>query len=209
MAVTTAAVIGVAASAGGAINSFSQSAKQGRMAEEAAAASKKAMAAAKKKAEKNFYAGLNVSTEAYDRAFQNNLQSQTQNIQALQEGDPRNLAAGVGLVQQAADANTESTRLLLQKDLEANEKMKTDAKDAINQDLKRIDLGVSKDQETIAKESAAASAAAMSQGISGVVNTVAKAGQIAPLFGETPMSDEDYLKMQAEYSKYKNDPTRN
>jgi hypothetical protein len=183
MAVTTAAVVGVAASAGGAINSFSQSAKQGRMAEKAAAASKKAMAEAKRKAEKNFYAGLNVSTEAYDRAFANNLQAQTQNIQALQEGDPRNLAAGVGLLQQASDATAEATRLGLQKDLEANAKMKADAKDAINQDLKRMDLGYAKDQEKIAKESSAASAKAMSEGISGVVSTVGQAAQLAPLFG--------------------------
>lgn len=191
MAVTTAAVVGVAASAGGAINSFSQSAKQGRMAEKAAAASKKAMAEAKKKAEKNFYAGLNVSTEAYDRAFENNLQAQTQNIQALQEGDPRNLAAGVGLVQQSSDAATETTRLALQKDLEANAKMKADAKDAINQDLKRMDLGYAKDQEKVAQESAAASAAAMSQGISGVVSTVGQAAQLAPLFGSENMTDAE------------------
>jgi hypothetical protein len=191
MAVTTAAVIGVAASAGGAINSFSQSAKQGRMAEKAAAASKKAMAEAKRKAEKNFYAGLNVSTEAYDRAFENNLQAQTQNIQALQEGDPRNLAAGVGLVQQSSDAATEATRLALQKDLEENAKMKADAKDAINQDLKRMDLGYAKDQEKVAKESAAASAAAMSQGISGVVSTVGQAAQLAPLFGGKSMTDAE------------------
>lgn len=183
MAVTTAAVVGVAASAGGAINSFSQSAKQGRMAEKAAAASKKAMAEAKKKAEKNFYAGLNVSTEAYDRAFENNLQAQTQNIQALQEGDPRNLAAGVGLVQQTADATSEATRLALQKDLEENAKMKADAQDAINQDLKKMDVGYAKDQEKVAQESAAASAAAMSQGISGAVSTVGQAAQLAPLFG--------------------------
>lgn len=194
MAVTTAAVIGVAASAGGAINSFSQSAKQGRMAEEAAAASKKAMEAAKKKAEKDFFAGLNVSTEAYDRAFQNNLQVQQQGIQALQEGDPRNLAAGIGLVQQAADANTESTRLLLQKDLETNAKMKADSKDAINQDLKRMDLGLAKDKEKIAKESAAASAAAMSQGISGVVNTAGQVAPLVPLFGgKVTKAEQDYL----------------
>lgn len=195
MAVTTAAVVGVAASAGGAINSFSQSAKQGRMAEQAAAASKKAMAEAKKKAEKNFYAGLNVSTEAYDRAFQNNLQAQTQNIQALQEGDPRNLAAGVGLVQQASDNTTEATRLALQKDLEANAKMKADAKDAINQDLKRMDLGYAKDQEKIAQESAAASSKAMSEGISGVVSTVGQAAQLAPLFGAKNLTtaEENYL----------------
>ena len=193
MAVTTAAVVGVAASAGGAINSFSQSAKQGRMAEKAAAASKKAMAEAKRKAEKNFYAGLNVSTEAYDRAFENNLQAQTQNIQALQEGDPRNLAAGVGLVQQASDATAEATRLGLQKDLEANAKMKADAKDAINQDLKRMDLGYAKDQEKIAQESSAASAKSMSEGISGVVSTVGQAAQLAPLFGAKNITTKEQI----------------
>ena len=207
MAVATAAAVGVAASAGGAIQSFSQAAKQGRLAEDAARASKKAMAEAKAKAEKNFYAGLNVSTEAYDKAFENNLATQQQNIQALQEGDPRNLAAGVGLVQQSSDATTDATRLALQKDLEANAKMKAQAKDAINQDLKKIDLGYAKDQDLIAKESSAASAAAMSQGISGIVNTGAAIGNVAPLFGKMSKKDAEFLKLQAERAAMRNDPT--
>jgi len=185
MAVTTAAVVGVAASAGGAINSFSQSAKQGRLAEKSEAEAKRNMAAAKKKAEKNFYAGLNVSTEAYDAAFQNNLQAQTQNIQALQEGDSRNLAAGVGLVQQSSDATANATRLALQKDLETNAKMKADAKDAINQDLKKMDLGQAKDNELKAKDAYAAKAQQFSQGISGVVSTMGNVAQLAPLFGNS------------------------
>ena len=185
MAVTTAAVVGVAASAGGAINSFSQSSKQGRLAEKAEAEAKRNMAAAKKKAEKNFYAGLNVSTEAYDAAFQNNLQAQTQNIQALQEGDSRNLAAGVGLVQQSSDATANATRLALQKDLEVNAKMKADAKDAINQDLKKMDLGQAKDNELKAKDAYAAKAQQFSQGVSGVVSTMGNVAQLAPLFGNS------------------------
>ena len=203
MAVTTAAVIGVAASAGGAINSFSQSSKQGRLAEKAEAEAKRNMAAAKKKAEKNFYAGLNVSTEAYDAAFQNNLQAQTQNIQALQEGDSRNLAAGVGLVQQSSDATANATRLALQKDLEANAKMKADAKDAINQDLKKMDLGQAKDNELRAKEGYAAKAQQFSQGVSGVVSTMGNVAQLAPLFGKNATAEEQaaaealYLSNQA------------
>ena len=209
MAVTTAAVVGFAASAGGAVQSFSQAAKQGRMAEDAATASKKAMAEAKAKAEKNFYAGLNVSTEAYDKSFENNLATQQQNIQALQEGDPRNLAAGVGLVQQSSDATTDNTRLALQKDLEANAKMKAQAKDAINQDLKKIDLGYAKDQELVAKESAAASAAAMSQGISGVVNTAGQLATMAPLFGKMNDKDKEYLEMERLRLEMENDKTNN
>ena len=139
----------------------------------------------KKKAEKNFYAGLNVSTEAYDAAFQNNLQAQTQNIQALQEGDSRNLAAGVGLVQQSSDATANATRLALQKDLETNAKMKADAKDAINQDLKKMDLGQAKDNELKAKDAYAAKAQQFSQGISGVVSTMGNVAQLAPLFGNS------------------------
>ena len=203
MAVTTAAVIGVAASAGGAISSFSQSSKQGRLAEKAEAEAKRNMAAAKKKAEKNFYAGLNVSTEAYDAAFQNNLQAQTQNIQALQEGDSRNLAAGVGLVQQSSDATANATRLALQKDLEANAKMKADAKDAINQDLKKMDLGQAKDNELKAKDAYAAKAQQFSQGVSGVVSTMGNVAQLAPLFGKNATAEEQaaaealYLSNQA------------
>ena len=207
MAVTTAAVVGFAASAGGAVQSFSQAAKQGRMAEDAAKASKKAMAEAKAKAEKNFYAGLNVSTEAYDKSFENNLATQQQNIQALQEGDARNLAAGVGLVQQSSDATTDNTRLALQKDLESNAKMKAQAKDAINQDLKKIDLGYAKDQELVAKESAAASAAAMSQGISGVVNTAGKLATLAPLFGTVSKRDEAYYEALRLKKELDEDPT--
>jgi len=198
MAVTTAAVVGVAASAGGAINSFSQSAKQGRLAEKAEAEAKRNMASAKKKAEKNFYAGLNVSTEAYDAAFQNNLQAQTQNIQALQEGDSRNLAAGVGLVQQSSDATANATRLALQKDLETNAKMKADAKDAINQDLKKMDLGQAKDNELKAKDAYAAKAQQFSQGISGVVSTMGNVAQLAPLFGNNA-TPEDQAAAEALY----------
>ena len=107
MAVTTAAVVGFAASAGGAVQSFSQAAKQGRMAEDAATASKKAMAEAKAKAEKNFYAGLNVSTEAYDKSFENNLATQQQNIQAQSQ-------ANAQAQQVAAQAEVQKQQSLIQ-----------------------------------------------------------------------------------------------
>ena len=66
-----------------------------------------------------------------------------------------------------------------------------------NQDLKRIDLGVAKDQEIIAKESAAASAAAMSQGISGVVNTAGAAAMLSPLFGGKALSTKEQAAFEA------------
>tara|TARA_R110000823_G_scaffold108035_1_gene227141 strand:+ start:9240 stop:9920 length:681 start_codon:yes stop_codon:yes gene_type:complete len=183
MGLETAAAIGVGAQAAGSVVSFAQSVKQSRLEEEAIARSKEFMADARKKAEKDLYAGLNVSTEAYDAAFDNNLQAQTQNIQALQEGDARNLAAGLGSVQQSANAGAENTRLLLQKDLEANARMKTDSASAINQDLKRMDLGEAKDFGLRARDAATNSAAAFSQGVSGLAGIGTSSADLIPLFG--------------------------
>ena len=206
MAVTTAAVVGIASSAAGAITSFSESAKQGNLAETAAAQAKKSMEEAKKRAQKDLYAGLNVNTEAYDNAFKNNLATQQQNIEALQGGDSRTLAAGVGLVQSAADKATEATRLALQKDLEANAKMKADSANAINQDLKRMDLGLSKQSAKESAEAGAASATAFSQGVSGVGGLLQDAAYAVPLFGKSPdpADEEAYLKYQQSKSKYGN-----
>jgi len=203
MAVTTAAVVGIASSAAGAVTSFSESARQGDLAETAAAQAKKSMAEAKKRAEKDLYAGLNVSTEAYDNAFKNNLAAQQQNIEALQGGDSRTLAAGVGLVQSAADKTAEATRLALQKDLEANAKMKADSANAINQDLKRMDLGLSKQSAKESAEAGAASAAAFSQGISGVGATLQDASYAIPLFGKDNKkeNEEAFLKYQQSKGK--------
>ena len=197
MAVTTAAVVGIASSAAGAVTSFSESAKQGNLAETAAAQAKKSMAEAKKRAEKDLYAGLNVSTEAYDNAFKNNLATQQQNIEALQGGDARTLAAGVGLVQGAADKTAEATRLALQKDLEANAKMKADSANAINQDLKRMDLGLASQSAKESAEAGAASAAAFSQGVSGVGGLLQDAAYVVPLFGNPDNkaeNEEAFLK---------------
>jgi len=184
MGLGTAATISLGAQVGGTVLSYAQSIKQARLEERAATESKEMMRKAEKLAEKDRYAGLNVSTEAYDTAFDNNLQAQTQNIQALQEGDPRNLAAGVGAVQQYANANAESTRLSLQKDLESNAKMKADSATAVDQDLKAMYLGRSKDAEKRAKDAAMASASAISQSISGIGGAVGTQGSLAPLFGE-------------------------
>jgi len=46
----------------------------------------------------NFFEGLQVPTQAYDRAFMQNLASEQQAVSALQEGDPRLLLGGLGKV---------------------------------------------------------------------------------------------------------------
>ena len=97
-AATAIAATGVLVSATSAGMSFSQAAKAKRQGEKAQAASKKLMKEAERKAEVEFFQKLNVPLDAYGKEYEQNLQVQQQGIQALQEGDSRNLAAGIGRV---------------------------------------------------------------------------------------------------------------
>ena len=110
MAVATAAIVGVAASATQATMGFMNAAKQKRAAREANRQAKKAMAEAKRRAETDHYAGLDVPLDAYEAEMEANLAADKQAIEALQEGDTRALAAGVGRVGAQQAAETEKTR---------------------------------------------------------------------------------------------------
>ena len=91
MSIGTAATIGVGVNTISSALSFAQAAKQSSMASKARKASEKLVADARKKAEKDYYEGLNVPLDAYGEQFAQNMANQQQTIQALQEGDTRNL----------------------------------------------------------------------------------------------------------------------
>ena len=73
MAAVTAAVVGIGMSAYGAVNSFSEAAKQKEAQEKADQAAKDALKDAKQRAEKDHYEGLAVPLDAYEAEFENNL----------------------------------------------------------------------------------------------------------------------------------------
>ena len=58
--------------------------------------SDKLMKEARERAETNFYQGLNVRMDAFGEQYRQNLANQTQQIEALQDADPRLLAIGIG-----------------------------------------------------------------------------------------------------------------
>ena len=102
---TIAAGVGVASSLGGGLMSFNQSKQAAAAAADAQRKSDKLMKEARERAETNFYEGLNVRMDAFGEQYRQNLANQTQQIEALQDADPRLLAAGIGKV---AGAGTEA-----------------------------------------------------------------------------------------------------
>jgi hypothetical protein len=65
----------------------------------------------------NFFEGLQVPMQAYDREFRETTAQQQQAMSALQEGDPRLLLGGVGKIQAVAAEQEAKTRDALGQDL--------------------------------------------------------------------------------------------
>ncbi len=119
---------------------------------EAERKNKQLMDEAKRMAEKDFYAGVNVPLDAFNKQFEETLQQQQQSLQALQEGDARSVASGVGRVGALAGEQGEKTRIALGEALYANNKMKADSKQSINQQGIDINVGMAQDESLRAKD---------------------------------------------------------
>ena len=184
MAAVTAAVVGIGTSLVSTGMSFSNAAKQKRAAEDADKAAKKAMADAKSKASKDFYEGLNVPLDAYEAEFENNLAVAQQNTEALQEGDARALAAGVGRVGAQAGANAEQTRIAMGEQISDLQETKAQSKDAVNQQLLQMDVANAKEQQQRKNAAEQARAASIQQGIQSAGSAVNNIAAAVPLFGK-------------------------
>jgi len=185
--------IGTLIAAGGSLIgaglSYRQAANQSRIENKAMKASEKLIADARKKAEKDYYEGLNVPLDAYGEQFAQNMANQQQTIQALQEGDTRNLIGGVQGLTAAAAAANEQTRIGLGQELYANRKMKADSRQNINQQQLQIDIGQATDQQLMARDAEQAKAAAMQSGIYSAANAAYIYGRGKELYGDK--GDED------------------
>jgi hypothetical protein len=162
--------------------------KARRAAAKAERESKQLMKEAERKAEANYYEGLNVPLDAFNKKFEEQLQQQKQGLQALQEGDPRNLAAGVGRVGALAANQGEKTRIAMGEALYQNNKMKADAKQNVNQQLIDINVGAAADQSMMARDARRAESQGMQQAVDGLG---AVAGAASDLVKPFSMSKAD------------------
>ena len=202
MAVVTTAVVGIASAAATAIQSFEAAAAAKQAQNTADRAAKKAMAEAKQKAEKDSFAGISVPLDAYEAEFEQNLAVQQQNVEALQEGDARSLAAGVGRVGAQGQAGAEGSRIAMGEEISDLNVMKAESKDAINQQLIQMDVAHAKESNLRKRDAEAARAQAIGSGISAVGSGLTAAASLAPLYGQSKF-DKRGSKLAEQYSGQK------
>jgi len=189
MAVTTAAVVGIATGVASTAKSFSDAAKAKKAQQKASDDAARLMADARKRAEKNEFEGLTVPTDAYEAAFETTLAANKQQVEALQEGDARALAAGVGRAGAAAQAGAEKTRIAMGQDLFNVEKMKAQSRENIKQQLIGMDVGAAKDAKAEAAYQEQLRAARIQQGIKGIGQVAGTIGSNAALFSKKDAAD--------------------
>ena len=182
MAAVTTMVVGVGGAVASAVMSFDQAAKQSELAERAERTANKARKDARQKLEKDFYEGLTVPMDAYEEEFEQQLAGQQTAIEALQEGDARNLAAGVGRVGALQNQAREKTRIDMGQDLFALDKLKADAKTDLNQQLASMDLSFAKQQNQMRRDAEAARAQAIQSGVSSIQSGLTSAAEGISLY---------------------------
>jgi len=167
-AITATTIIGLGVAAGKAGAGFAQASKQKKMQQKAEREANNFMADARKKIDVNYYEGLALQKEPYERAREAMLASGKQALQAAQEGETRGVAATVGRVEMAQGAaqrniaGAQAERLLGLEKLAAGEDSK------IAGLLSDLDLQEAEGAQIAAREAAINRAAAVQQGVEGV-----------------------------------------
>jgi len=165
MAIGTAAIVSAGLQGAGAVVSFLEAEDQRNAQKKAEIASKEYIEKAARELEKDEFAALNVPLDAFGEQYRQNIRGQQQGIQSLQEGDPRNLAAGVGNVVGAATAGNEQTRIQMGEALYKNSKMKATSREAIKQQGIDLLTGQAADESMRARDASENTAAYTTQGM--------------------------------------------
>ena len=182
MAIVTASVIGIVGAGAAAAQSFQAAADAKEASTQADKAAAEAMKDAKQRAEKDAYSGLAIPLDAYEAEFENNLAVQQQNVEALQEGDARGLASGVGRVGAQGTASAEGTRIEMGEEISDLNMMKAESKDSINQQLIEMDVANAREQNQRRADADAFRAQSINSGINSVTSGLQSAASVVPLY---------------------------
>jgi hypothetical protein len=192
MAVTTAAVIGIAATAASTTMSFVQAGKQKEAMRNAERDADEAMQAARKKLEQNFYNKLSIQKEPYELQREALLSQGAQAIQAGVESE-RGAAATAGRIQMAQQEGQAGIRSAMGQELSNLEKL------SAQEDSRLRDVGTQLDLEEVAGAQLKAAnaqelaAQAEQQGWQGVVSTAGQVASALPLFAQNPSAQKSAL----------------
>lgn len=189
MAVTTSAVIGIGSGIATSIKGFTDAGAARTAQQNADNEAKRMMMNARKRAEQNEYGELSLGLESFEAEFEANLAADRQAIEALQEGDSRSLAAGVGRVGAQQNQEAQATRMNMSDEMFGLEKMKADAKEQQKQQLISMDVGEAKMQDQKSREAAEQRRRGIEAGFQGIGQVAQGVGDMAPLYGRS-MNDK-------------------
>ncbi len=183
---TALTIAGLAATAAQTGASFAQASKQKKMQQKAEREADKALAEARKELDKNFYEGLSLQKEPYERAREAMLASGQQALQAGVEGETRGAAATAGRVAMAQGgtqrdiAGAQAERLLGLEKLAAGEDARLAGLQA------EISLEEVAGKQLQAREAEQRMQLASKQAMAGVGSMIQQGAALAPLFGSAP-----------------------
>lgn len=183
-ALTIAALSGAAATAATTTGSFIQASKQKKLQQKAERQADIDLAEAKKELDVNYYKGLSLQKEPYERAREALLSQGAQAVQAAQEAESRGLAATAGRVAMAQTgaqrdiAAAQAERLLGLEKLAAGEEAR----------LAGLQSAISLEEvagaQLAARDAEEARQRATQQAMQGVGSFIQQGAQLVPLFGK-------------------------
>jgi hypothetical protein len=176
-------IASVALGAGSMAIGLSGAAKQRKAAKKAERESKLLMQEAKVLATKDFYEGVSVPLDAYDKQFRENTAQQMQGVQALQEAGGRSLAAGIGKVAGQGVAANSQTQDAMAQALYENDLLKAQSATAVNSELVDATIGEASDMSGRASDARLAASGSMEQAITGLSSTLESASGLVPAWG--------------------------
>jgi len=200
MAVATAAIVGMAATAATTTGSFVQAGKQRKLQRQAESEAEKAMAEAKKKLEVNYYESLGIQKEPYELQREALLAQGAMGIEAGREGDVRGATGVVGRVQMAQQEAQGQIRAAMGQELMDLAQMTA----AEESRLRDVGVGLNLEEVAGAQEAAAnaqeMAAQATQQGVEGIVNLTGQVASAMPLYAKT-QSTKQLGKLEGAASK--------
>lgn len=180
------ALAGLAASAASTGASFIQASKQKKMQQKAEREADKALADARKKLDVNFYEGLSLQKEPYERAREAMLASGQQALQAAQEGDTRGAAATAGRVAMAQGAAQRDIAGAQAERLLGLEKLAAEENSRLAGEKFDLDMLEQKGAQLAARDAEQRRQLATQQALAGVGSMIQQGAALAPLFGKAP-----------------------
>lgn len=196
----------------GGVMSLTEAAKQARAKAEADKNARRAADAALEQLNQNFFAGIQLPMEQYDRALRNVRALQAQGLEGVKEGDTRNLAATVGrsgMVGKEAVLNITDRAA---DDIYKLDVMKANASQNVAKNIGEFEMQRAKGAQLAAMAAERARVAAMQQAMQQFGQAAVKGEEMAnPTYGRSseqlPIPNQNFIKENQEPVLFTPKPT--